>query len=193
MTPATHTIFFFLTFRIQNEYVEKSMSQFVVLLHFGFIPTYLSLEWLLELQHISGQNYNLLYRKLAPKHREQQETKERDVSRLVVGLILTQETGDFPGAATGVRHCTALQHDESLYRGLAGFSHILGSEGLNNTRISQGRVLENGSYRGIGFQNLHSEGREGREISNCPGQLKSRVNPRSQPLITSSNLVKCLS
>lgn len=39
------------------------------------------------------------------------------------------------------------------------FSHVFSSDGLNNTLLSQGRVLENGSSRGNSGRNVHSKDR----------------------------------
>lgn len=53
---------------------------------------------------------------------------------------------------------------------LTGLSHTSCPDGLNNTLLSQGQVLENGSHCGSGWQNVHSKDRGGREGgSNSPG------------------------
>ena len=58
------------------------------------------------------------------------------------------------------RYLAPVQNLKIYVEAFLGFSHRFSPDGLNNNLLSQGHVLENGSYCGHSGQNVYSKDRE---------------------------------
>ena len=146
---------------------------------------------------IAGSEFNrlsVLVHKLAPKQGGQGKTEqEADYSRLVGGRF-NKQGNLLRRLASGGHKTSGSPHPLArilhvCIKALTGFSHIYHPDGLNNTLLSQGCVLENSSSCGNSGWNIQSKDwEEGQEPSiagpapwSTRGHILSMTSSNNQP------------
>ena len=147
----------------------------------------LTLEWLLELQQISGQFITVCWFANCFPYADGKERlkKEVDHSRLVGGRFNKQVNLHMRLVLGSCNMSRSLHSPARILKvyteALTGFSHIFSPDGLNNTLLSQCFILENISHCGNSGQNAYSKDRGGDEQPPV-----ACAQPPGQPAVMSS-------